>query len=559
MDCEIRRNLFHRSMPTPFVTGCDLIGIVVRCPTEGDEGECNTLRDNNIIQVGDRVCAVGLDLGGNAQYVHVSPSHLFRVPSDLDAAQAACLPRTFAAAYQCLHRPGGQRRSVVGKKVLVTGGLGCFGQACVQLARAAGASVVYVTGQRGQGIETRTVAGMKTVELGHDPEEWLPVVGKGVDIVIDTVGYRGYSAAHSALNDTGELICVGNTTYQDENGGFCCGIQGMDDIMKDVNRFNVLHFMPQTIIYDLFEEVEIRRDQYLADLNRLFCMLRDGAIQPPIARCVPLHKVAEAQELIERGGMTGTTVCLPFGLNRPGSLLAIARGNAMALLWGADVADDGVGAIIKAKAKSWSTRSLNAITEGAVRERAASFGGKLSNAGVGTVDYAQERQTHGDSLNDKRSNWGCFHTGVRTINHVQKRPTHSNNLECDQSTDTIKVDTHENRADGDAAASVVIKSRADEFTPHQGDEKNAPQSCEIRDDLEASSVPITLRVSRSEEEFPKTSKSKEKAARLSSGIKNPFQRKGRHQTKSPQSLPGIRVGFFKVLSNKPNQWKRIKE
>ena len=127
MDSEIRCGQFHCSVDPPYVTGCDLVGTVVSCPAQDKEGEGEingkvTLEESTI-RVGDRVCAVGLALGGNARYTSVLVSSLIRVPTDLDPWKVACLLRTYVTAYQCLHRSGarGMKR---GSRVLVTGGEG---------------------------------------------------------------------------------------------------------------------------------------------------------------------------------------------------------------------------------------------------------------------------------------------------------------------------------------------------------------------------------------------------------------------------------------------------
>ena len=118
MDCEIRRNVFHRAIGFPYATCCDMVGKVIKVGSEAyDDG----------LKVGDRVCCIDLYLGGNARYVAIQSDLLFRVPQDLDASEVACLLRSYMTAYQCLHRAGG--RSIRdGDCIFVTGGNGCVGQ-----------------------------------------------------------------------------------------------------------------------------------------------------------------------------------------------------------------------------------------------------------------------------------------------------------------------------------------------------------------------------------------------------------------------------------------------
>ena len=44
-------------------------------------------------------------------------------------------------------------------------------------------------------------------------------------------------------------------------------------------------------------------------------MLREGLIQPRIVEKIPLSKFVKAHNDIERGGMDGAIVCLPFGIS----------------------------------------------------------------------------------------------------------------------------------------------------------------------------------------------------------------------------------------------------
>ena len=97
MDCEIRQNRFHHKVQLPYTTGCDVVGVVV------DMGADAEFCD---IKLGDRVCTIGLHLGGNAKYVVTTSYQVTKVPMSLDSVEVACLLRTYIVAYQCLHRAG---------------------------------------------------------------------------------------------------------------------------------------------------------------------------------------------------------------------------------------------------------------------------------------------------------------------------------------------------------------------------------------------------------------------------------------------------------------------
>jgi len=135
MDVLIRKNLLHRPVRAPFKMGCDLVGRIIKIGSD-----CGTEHE-----IGDKVCAIGLGIGGNSRYVTVSDSKLLPCADDIHPSKVACMIKNYVAAYQCLYRVGGFK---IKKKhtVLIIGGAGSFGRAAIQLSIAVGAKV-YGTGK----------------------------------------------------------------------------------------------------------------------------------------------------------------------------------------------------------------------------------------------------------------------------------------------------------------------------------------------------------------------------------------------------------------------------
>eukprot|EP00566_Odontella_aurita_P004920 CAMPEP_0113596884 /NCGR_PEP_ID=MMETSP0015_2-20120614/40631_1 /TAXON_ID=2838 /ORGANISM="Odontella" /LENGTH=633 /DNA_ID=CAMNT_0000504543 /DNA_START=173 /DNA_END=2074 /DNA_ORIENTATION=- /assembly_acc=CAM_ASM_000160 len=298
MDCQIRRNVFHHHVTTPHVSGTDMVGTIVQVGSKVKRYG---------FQVGDRVCALDLNLGGNARYVIVHCSLLIKVPPALDSAEVACLIRTYVTAYQCLHRAGD---TVIreGDKVLVVGGAGCIGQATIQLAKAAGAKEVWATGADDAKTK-RLFENLGAQPLGREVWKWLPVVEGDMDIVIDSVD--GYNSSHKALNTYGKLVILGDTS-QSEQGLFASFLS------RNKIHYNLLkaaYTMDRTAVFDLFEEYDEYPDHYERDLRVLFRMLEGGEVNPKIIKCIPLSEVDNAHTEIEEGGVGGAIVCLPFSEN----------------------------------------------------------------------------------------------------------------------------------------------------------------------------------------------------------------------------------------------------
>src|SRR5947207_10420147 len=124
-DVVIRRHLYPQTMRRrpPFVLGYDVVG------------EIDQLGDGvSGFEVGDRVADMTV-LGSNAAYRTLRADDLVRVPTGVDAAEAAAMILSWTTAYQLLHRAGHVQR---GQRVLVHGAAGAVGQALLVLGRLAG-------------------------------------------------------------------------------------------------------------------------------------------------------------------------------------------------------------------------------------------------------------------------------------------------------------------------------------------------------------------------------------------------------------------------------------
>lgn len=275
--------------------GSDLVGRVVNVGNKCED-----------IKVGDRVCALGLAIGGNAKYAILPASRVFFCPEDIPPTTVVCLVRNFMAAYQCLHRAGGSKIRP-GSKVLITGGAGALGQALIQLAVAAGADEIYATGKGSN--SRRIIENLGAQALGRKPAEWLPRVKGEMDIVVDSVCADDFVSSHRALNRTGKLVCVGSTAIVKKTYNWNSGLDPKQ-------RFYVVELassMPKTSFYDVFSSLEMKREVFRKDLFRLFHLCRNHEITPKVAFCITLDEVANAQLDLEAGGIDGTIVCLPFG------------------------------------------------------------------------------------------------------------------------------------------------------------------------------------------------------------------------------------------------------
>ena len=291
----LRRDLWHQEIKHPCKMGCDLVGRVVNVGDKCDD-----------IKIGDRVCAVGLAIGGNAKYAILPSSRAFCCPEDIHPTKVACLVRTYMAAYQSLHRAGGVKIRP-GNKVLIIGGAGALGQALIQLSIAAGADEVYATGKGSN--SKRIIENLGAQSLGRKPGEWLPYVKGEMDIVIDSVCGDYFVSSHRALKRNGKLVCVGSTAIAKKADNWNSGLEHK-------KRFSVVKMasaLSNTSFYDVFSSLEMKRDIFRKDLFRLFHLCRNLDITPKVAFCVSLNEVANSHLDLEAGGIDGSIICLPWG------------------------------------------------------------------------------------------------------------------------------------------------------------------------------------------------------------------------------------------------------
>lgn len=317
----------------PICPGQDFVGRIVFV------GE--KIKKYNSFKIGDRVCSLHQFLGGNSKYVTLTANQLVKVPDNVDAAEAACVVRSYLAAYQILYRTGSFEVDKT-HKILVTGANGYIGRAVIELAKMARAKVYAASNSRHRNFIRHTL-GVTWVHA--DPKHWTRV--QDLDAVIDCVNYTGnYNDSKAQLRRGGVLICAGSSKYvsdvirtqrkkiqqidceydseeeapgSDSMCGACSTVTKKDEVYNS----NMLSHLPlkyggglqisifvKQVSFDLFSNTESYWNGCKDDLLYLFAMLARGKIKPIIAHRIILGHVPKAHKLLEAGGLQGTIVCV---------------------------------------------------------------------------------------------------------------------------------------------------------------------------------------------------------------------------------------------------------
>lgn len=178
--------VFH---PLPgFVTGYDFVGELV---TETALSVALGLREGAV------VAAVLPGMGAHATFLTVSPTLLVAVPDGLDPARAAVLPLDGVTAAYALELAGSVR------SLLVQGAAGAVGSLAVQLARAAGATVVGTASGRSRDAAAQLGIPVVDYTAREWPERVREAAGGPVDAAID---HTGSPRVHEALARDGVVV-----------------------------------------------------------------------------------------------------------------------------------------------------------------------------------------------------------------------------------------------------------------------------------------------------------------------------------------------------------------
>lgn len=153
--------------------------------------------------------------GGNSRFSRTKADQLVKVPKAVDPAEAACLAEAYLAAFQSLQYKQSSwarysSQSLIGKSVLVIGGMTNVGHAVIELAIALGSMDVYATGKaRHHSI----LSDIGATPIDRKPKLWPREVSSMMDLVIDATGdVEGDHANVShfkALHEQGHLIFIG--------------------------------------------------------------------------------------------------------------------------------------------------------------------------------------------------------------------------------------------------------------------------------------------------------------------------------------------------------------
>ena len=242
------------------------------------------------VRVGQRVAAItGPDMvGGFAERCLAGAAYLIVLPDDMSLDLGAAFPVAALTAYHLLHSAHRIRK---GERILIHAVGGAVGLMLTQLAVAAGARVIGTVGSSGKGARALGYGAHRIVE--RDTEDFVVAAkdftgGRGVDLVIDSLGAQILERSFDALRTYGRVINIGEAAGYPN---FAIRPK-LYERSTSLAGFEVIHAGPGSA-------------RWRRGVRHVVDAIRAKRLEVPIDGVYPLEAVREAQARLEARGVSG--------------------------------------------------------------------------------------------------------------------------------------------------------------------------------------------------------------------------------------------------------------
>jgi zinc-binding alcohol dehydrogenase/oxidoreductase len=281
LDIWVRKGL--PSVPKPRILGADGAGVVVLGEGIGGLRVGQRVVLNPGLEHGDRISVLGEHTEGtHAQLIAVDATQVFPLDDELSFETAAAFPLVYETAYRMLVTRAGVEE---GEWALIWGIGGGVATAAFEICRALGLRTIVTSGSD-EKLATAREWGADVVVNHHDADVLAAVkdaTGKGVDVVVETVGDATWARSLAAVRTAGRVVVCGATT-------------GPNPPAK-LHRF----WWKQL---DVLGSTMGTRDDFLGAYD----LVRSGRVRVHVDRVFPLEEVAAAHARLESGEQMGKIV-----------------------------------------------------------------------------------------------------------------------------------------------------------------------------------------------------------------------------------------------------------
>jgi NADPH2:quinone reductase len=290
IDLYIRSGTVAMPIPRPFISGCDLAGVVDAVGPHASR-----------FKVGDRVWGSNQGLlgrqGTSAEYVCSSEDWLYPLPAGVSEQAAAAGALTGITAHLGLFRACALQ---AGETVFVNGGTGGVGSMVVQMGKAVGARVITTVGSTAKAELCRRwgadcVLNYKSDDVAAGVRAFTG--GKGVDVWYETQREPDLVRTVDLMAQRGRIVLIAGRQARPvfPVGPF---------YVKGLSLFG----------FAMFNATAAEQRRCADDINR---WLSEGKLQPPVGRTFRLDEAAAAHRFLEEntlggaGSLTGKVLLLP--------------------------------------------------------------------------------------------------------------------------------------------------------------------------------------------------------------------------------------------------------
>ena len=267
----------------------DLPGLEVAGVIEG--GDETALKSAGFA-IGDRVCALVAG-GGYAEYCVAPVGQCLPSPSNLSDIEAASLPETFFTVWSNVFDRG---RLKAGETLLVQGGSSGIGVTAIQVAKAAGATVIVTVGSAAKAQACLALGADHAIDYKQQDfvAEVLRITnGKGADVVLDMVAGDYLGREVKCLAEDGRIVVI--------------AVQG--GVEAHVDASLVLR-RRLTITGSTLRprSIEFKTEIASALRSNVWPWLESGRVRPVIHQVFPAEEAAAAHTLMESNQHIGKLV-----------------------------------------------------------------------------------------------------------------------------------------------------------------------------------------------------------------------------------------------------------
>jgi NADPH2:quinone reductase len=243
-------------------------------------------------RAGDRV--MGRCAGAFSEFALMDLREAIPMPAGLTFEEAAAVPLTFLVAQDMLLDQG---RLKAGEWLLVTGISSGVGVSALQAAKALGAKVIGTSGSQ-EKVARLKALGLDVGIVTRAGDFLEPVMretgGRGVDLVVNTVGGTVFAECIRCLAFEGRLATVGY----------------VDDTLKAEIDIQALHMKRLTLfgVSNKLRSAEQRASGVPRFVRDLLPAIADGRIRPLVDRVFPFDDLPAAKAHMESNRHVGKIV-----------------------------------------------------------------------------------------------------------------------------------------------------------------------------------------------------------------------------------------------------------